>query len=94
MQDSLIINGSAVKQVSIHKCHGLTVTDTLSWAQNADEIITKGRQGLLFFLLTLRSYNVDIDVMINFYRSVIESMFTTNILVWFGCTNKRKIKKI
>ena len=32
--------------------------------------------------------------MINYYRTVIESILTTNILDWFGCTNKRKINKI
>ena len=45
-------------------------------------------------LCILKSYNVNINVVINSYRAVIESIWTTNILVWFGCTNKKEIKKI
>ena len=89
----IIISGIAVKQVNIHKCLCLTVMNALFWTQNADKIIKKGRQKL-FFLRILRSYNVDINVMINFYCVVIEIFLATNILVWFGCTSKREIKKI
>ena len=85
---SIIINGSAVKQVNIHKCLGLSVMNTLTLTQNDQTIIKKGRQRL-FILHILKSYNVNINVMINFYRVVIESTLTTNILVWFGCTNNR-----
>ena len=56
-------------------------------------LIKNGRQ-MLFFLCISRSYNVNANVMINFYCAVIESIFTTNILAWFGCTNKREINKI
>ena len=48
LKDSIIINGSAVKQVDIHKFLGLTVMNTLSCIQNTDKIITKGRQRLFF----------------------------------------------
>ena len=41
---STIINGSAVEQVNIYKFLGLTVMNTLSWTQNTDKIIIKGRQ--------------------------------------------------
>ena len=67
--------------------------NTSSWIQNADKIIKNGRQRL-FFLRILKSYNVNINVMINFYRVVIQSILTTNILVWFWCTNKREIKRV
>ena len=93
LKDSIIINGSAVEQINTHKFHGLTVMNTLSWTQNADKIIKNGRQRLLFFLLILKSYNVNINVMINFYHAVIESIFTTNILVWFGCTMRDKSRE-
>ena len=36
MINSIIINGSVVEQVNIHKFLGLTVMNTLSWTQNAD----------------------------------------------------------
>ena len=67
--------------------------NTSSWTQNADKIIQDGRQRLIF-LPILKSYSVNINVIINFHRAVIESTLTTNILVWFGRTGKRKIKKV
>ena len=87
------VNDSAVKQANLHKFLGLTVINTLSWTQNADKIVEHGRHRL-FFLHILKSYNVNINVLINFYCAVIEIILTTNLLVWFGCTNKREIKKI
>ena len=94
LKESVIINFSAVGQVNIHNFHGLTVVNTLPWTQNADKISKEGRQRLWFFLLTLRSCNASINVMINFHRAVVESPLTTTILVWFGRTNKREMKKI
>ena len=92
LKDSIIINGSAVEQVNINKKFGLAVMNTSSWTEIADKIIKDGRRSL-FCLRILISYN-DINVMINFYRAVIESILTMSILVWFGCKNKREIKKI
>ena len=37
LKDSIIINGSAVKQINIQKFVSLTVMDTSSWTQNADK---------------------------------------------------------
>ena len=75
------INGSVVEQVNINNLLILTVMNKLYWTQNADKIIKKGRQRLFFFRI-LKSYNVNINVKINFYRAVIEIIMTTNILVW------------
>ena len=49
---------------------------------------------MLFLLRIIKSYIVNFNVMINSYRAVIESILTTIILVWFGCINKREIKKM
>ena len=67
--------------------------NALSWTKSTDKMTTNGRHRLLLSRI-LKSNNVDVNVMINFHRAVIESIFTTNILVWFGCTNKRDINKI
>ena len=92
-KDSIIINDSSLKQGNIYTFLGLNVINTLSWTQDADKIMKFGIKRL-FYLRILKSYNVDINVVINFYFIVIKSVLTTNILVWFGCTNKREIKKI
>ena len=93
-KDPILISGSTAKQVTIYKFLGLTVMNSLSWNQNADKINLKREDNGCSFLRILKSYNVDINVMINFYCAVVESIFITNILIWFMCTNKREIKKI
>ena len=70
---SKIINGSAIEQVDIHKFLDLTATNTLSWTQDTDEIIEKGRRRM-FFLRIVKLYNVSITVMNNFYRAVNEAL--------------------
>ena len=81
MRDPIIINSSTVERVNIYIFHGWAVTDTLSWTPNADNIIKEERQSL-FFLCTQISYSVDVNV-ISFYCAVVDSIFTTSILVWF-----------
>ena len=63
--------------------------NTLSWTKNAEKTTT-----WLFLLGILKSYNVSIKVMINFYRVVIENILTTNILDRLRCTSKREFEKI
>ena len=89
----LIINGSVVEQVNTFKLLGTFVMDTLSWKANSDEIIKKGRQRM-FFLRKLKSFGVKKDILINFYRAIIESILTTHILVWFGRINQNDLRKL
>ena len=49
---------------------------------------------MFFFLRILKSYNVSIDAMINFYCAVIERILTTNILVWSGVQIRGKSRKL
>ena len=93
-KDSIIINSSTVEQV-VMNVFGLTAMNTLCWMQIADKIIKNGRLMMMIILHILTSHiNVfNINVIINFYCAPIESILSTNILVLFGCTNKREIKK-
>ena len=37
----------------------------------------------MYFLRLLNSYNVNSTILLNFYRSIIESILTSSITVWF-----------
>lgn len=79
------INGSDVEQVNAFKMQGTFMTDNLLWNTSADEILKKGRQRL-FFLRALNSYRVR--------EIIIESILTTNIVVWFGRARQNGFRKL
>ena len=46
-----------------------------------------------YFLRTLKTFNMTQDILVNLYRSVIESILTFSIIVWFdGITGKQKLQ--
>ena len=50
----------------------------------------KARQRL-YFLRILASFKVNYKILINFYRCVIESILTSNIIVWYGRATKKDL---
>ena len=91
VKDSMIINGNYVENAIIHKFLSLTVMNTLSWTQKADKKKWKTK---VVLLRVLRSCNVNINVMINFYHTAIESTWTTNIIVRFSAQIRGKSRKL
>ena len=92
-KDPLFINGAIVKQVRDFKLLGTYVMDNLTWKLNTDEILKKGRQRL-FFLRTLKAYGVRKNILIQFYRAIIESILSSNILVWFGRLSQNDLSRL
>ena len=45
--------------------------------------VKKGQQRLSF-LRCLKKFNMKPEILVNFYRSIIESILTGSIMVWFG----------
>ena len=62
----------------------------LSWHFNCTELLKKARQRL-YFLRILASFKVNSKILINFYRCVIESILTSNIIVWYGRATKKDL---
>ena len=48
----------------------------------------------MFFLRRLKSFNVDIRILTNFYKCVIKSILTYSIIIWYKAVTKKDIKKI
>lgn len=91
----LVIHGTEVEQVSEYKYLGTTITSNLDWSQNATNIQKKANQRL-FFLRQLRKLNIDRTLLVLFYKSIIQSVITFNIICHFGNLthlNKRKIER-
>ena len=77
----LTINNSAVEIVDSLKFVGIHITSNLSWSLH---IRSKKAQQWLYFLRCLNKFQMNREVLINFYRSIIESTLTGSIIVWFG----------
>ena len=88
----LLIDGRTVDILQNVKFLGSVISNNLTWELNIDSIIKKP-QHRLYFLRRLRSFGLTTQIMLTFYRAVIESVLTFSITVWFGSiTVKEKLR--
>ena len=80
---TLIVNNSEVEIVDSFKFLGIHITSNLSWSLHARCICKKGQQRL-YVLRCLKKFHMKPEILVNFYRSIIESIVTGSIMVWFG----------
>ena len=71
----ITIYGTTVERVSSLKFLGVHICEDLTWTHHTDAITKTARQRL-FFLRTLRRFNMDSRIFCNFYRCTIESILT------------------
>lgn len=82
----LYIQGEIVEQVEKLKFLGVTLSNQLSWTNNTTQLVKKAQQRL-FFLRKLKRAKLPVKLLINFYRSTIESILTYSATVWYAsCT--------
>ena len=81
----LVINGRTVEI----KFLGSTISSNLKWELNVVNIVKKAQQRL-YFLRRLRSFGLTTQVMLNFYRAVIESVLIFSITVWLGSITQKE----
>ena len=62
---------------------GTIISSDLAWENNTDGLVKKAQQ-LLFFLRQLKKFGLRREIIVQFYRSAIESILTFSICVWFG----------
>ena len=70
--------GSEVEKVQCFKFLGLHLSSDLKWGCNADIVVKKGQQRLLF-LRQLRSFHVSQAHLLKFYRAMIGAKFRPKI---------------
>ena len=84
----LLINGEHVEQVKSFKFLGTTISHDLKWSDHIGAAVKKARQRM-YFLRQLHKFRVSQAILSAFYRSVIESILTFSITVWYGNTTVR-----
>ena len=77
------INGTEVERVTSYRFLGVHISEDLSWTLNTSKLIKKAHQRL-FFLRKLKKAHLSPQILVNFYRSIIESILTNCVTVWYG----------
>ena len=85
----IVIDGRTVEIVKHFKFLGSTISSNLQWELSVVNIAKKAQQRL-YFLRRLRSFGLTTQVMLNFYRAVIESVLIFSITVWFGSSTQKE----
>nr|XP_033933533.1 zinc finger and BTB domain-containing protein 24-like [Pseudochaenichthys georgianus] len=60
----------------------------LKWEQNIGSL-TKKAQQMMFFLRQLKKFNLPKMMMVNFYTSIIEFIFTSSITIWYAAATAK-----
>ena len=74
-----------IKGAVIGKILGTTISNTLGRDANV-EVTVKKTQQRLFFLRQLKKFGLRRESLIQFYNSVVESVLTFSLCVWYGNT--------
>ncbi len=96
MPDPIVIDNEQVERVNEYKYLGIIIDDKLTGSPNTQQVYKKCQQRL-HFLRILGNIRVDKVILSLFYKSVIESILSFSITIWYGkitCKDKNKMKKI
>ncbi|KAK3531037.1 hypothetical protein QTP70_007887 [Hemibagrus guttatus] len=82
-----------VTSVESFRFLGTTITKELKWEQNIRSL-TKKAQQRMYFLWELKKFLLPVKMLVNFYTTVIESILTSSITVWFAAATARDKTKL
>ena len=88
-----VIDGRTVEIVQHFKFLGSTISSNAKWKLNVVNIVKKDQQRLYFFR-RLKSFGLTTQVMLNFYRAVIETVLIFYITVWFGSITQKETLRL
>ena len=89
----IIINGEPIESVDCFQFLGTIISCDLGWENKTDALVEKAQQRL-YFLRQLKKFGLMRDILVQFYRSVIESILAFSICVWFGGISHRQRSKL
>ncbi|KAI4878453.1 hypothetical protein NFI96_000505 [Prochilodus magdalenae] len=82
----LHISGAEVERVEKVKFLGVHITNHLTWSSNTSCLCMRAQQRL-YFLRKLKQAQLPQKLLVNFYRSTIESILSHCMIVWYSsCT--------
>ena len=85
----LTIKGENIEIVDHSKYFGTFISNDLTWDHNID-MITKKAQQRMYFLRQLKKFKLSSEILLQFYRAVIESILTSSIIVWYGNSTQQQ----
>ena len=85
---TLSINDQEVEIVDSFKFLGCTISNDLTWDNHVFAVRKKAQQRL-FFLRQLKKFRINETILVQFYRSIIESILTFSMTTWFGSTTQQ-----
>ncbi|KAK3521549.1 hypothetical protein QTP70_013077 [Hemibagrus guttatus] len=89
----VILCDSPVISVESFRLLGTTITKELKWEQNIRSL-TKKAQQRTYFLRQLKKFLLPVEMLVNFYTAIIESILTSSITVWFAAATARDKAKL
>ncbi|KAK0142983.1 Multiple C2 and transmembrane domain-containing protein 1 [Merluccius polli] len=75
---------------------GIIISQDLKWELNISSLIKKAQQRM-YFLRQLKKFNLPRTMMIHFYSSIIESILTSSITIWYAAAtakNKGRLQRV
>ena len=92
---SLSLNGVEIKQVEFFRFLGTTISSDLSWGKNTLCITKKNGTTTheAYFLRQLRRFGIAQEIVICYYRAIIENILTFSIVLWFGLAGQEEEKQ-
>ena len=88
-----LIGGEHFEIVDEYKYLGTIIENKLNWSSNIKRLYGKSQQRL-YFLRKLHALNVDRTIMKLFYMSVVQSIFTLCLDVYYGNANQKDLTKL
>ena len=89
----IFINNECIEIVDSFKFLGTTISSDLKWHSNTKLILKKAHQRL-YFLRQLKKFNLNKEIMVNFYRAIIESILTFSTIIWFNSLSQAEKRKL
>ena len=90
----LQINGSSLEIVDSLKFLGTVISASgLDWETNTDSSLKKTQQRM-YFLRQLKKFGLRRQILIQFYRAVMESVRCFSLPVWYGSTTQDQMRRL
>ncbi len=89
----LTIMKSSVTAVESFRFLGNTTSQDLKWGNHIESFVKKAQQRP-YLLHQLRKFNLPLELLIQFYSAITESILCTSITVWFSSATKSDLRRL
>ncbi|KAK0154999.1 putative RNA-directed DNA polymerase from transposon BS [Merluccius polli] len=79
---------STIDTVESFRFLGTIISQDLKWELNISSLIKKAQQRM-YFLRQLKKFNLPRTMMVHFYSSIIESILTSSISIWYAAATAK-----